>query len=159
MGNVTSSSNSDGNDGIYRVGFEDVQFVLKNGTTPSLYSHPTGGYILINTLPAHQQSCLIPKTTPVQEEESVMNQLLQNGRNYEIPIILYGKNAADDSVVRKYKQLIQLGFTHVFVYTGGMFEWLLLQDIFGQDQFPTTCRELDILKYRPSRRLGIPLLK
>jgi hypothetical protein len=36
----------------------------------------------------------------------------------------------------------------VFVYTGGLFEWLLLQDIYGKDEFPTTSDELDILKYR-----------
>ena len=29
-----------------------------------------------------------------------------------------------------------------------MFEWLLLQDIYGYDNFPTTIKELDILKYR-----------
>ena len=32
---------------------------------------------------------------------------------------------------------------------GGIFEWLLLQDIYGDDQFKTTSRELDILKYKP----------
>ena len=32
-----------------------------------------------------------------------------------------------------------------------MFEWLLLQDIYGDDEFPTTTKELDILKYK-----GVP---
>ena len=27
------------------------------------------------------------------------------------------------------------------------FEWLLLQDVFGEDLFPTTSKELDILKF------------
>ena len=31
-----------------------------------------------------------------------------------------------------------------------MFEWLLLQDIYGNEQFPTLGKELDILKYKPS---------
>jgi len=44
--------------------------------------------------------------------------------------------------------LLKLGFNSVFVYTGGIFEWLLLQDIYGKDEFPTTSEELDILKYR-----------
>jgi hypothetical protein len=30
-----------------------------------------------------------------------------------------------------------------------MFEWLLLQDIYGAASFPTTSKELDILKYKP----------
>ena len=38
---------------------------------------------------------------------------------------------------------------NVYVYPGGLFEWLLLQDIYGEDNFPTTLKELDILKYKP----------
>ena len=30
-----------------------------------------------------------------------------------------------------------------------MFEWLCLQDIYSSDLFPTTKKELDILKYKP----------
>ena len=32
-----------------------------------------------------------------------------------------------------------------------MFEWLLLQDIYGNDDFKTTQEELDILKYKPQK--------
>ena len=32
-----------------------------------------------------------------------------------------------------------------------MFEWLLLQDIYGNDNFPTTSKDLDILKYKPKK--------
>jgi len=31
----------------------------------------------------------------------------------------------------------------------------LLQDIYGDDEFPTTRKMLDILKYKPPRRFGI----
>ena len=48
----------------------------------------------------------------------------------------------------KYKQLLSLGFTNVSIYIGGMFEWLLLQEIYGEAPFPTTCHELDLLKYK-----------
>ena len=34
-----------------------------------------------------------------------------------------------------------------------MFEWLCLQDIYGDELFPTTSRELDIYKYRPNSNL------
>jgi hypothetical protein len=37
------------------------------------------------------------------------------------------------------------------MYLGGMFEWMLLQDIYGRDEFPTTSKVLDILKYKPKR--------
>ena len=47
-----------------------------------------------------------------------------------------------------------LGFVNINIYTGGMFEWLLLQDIYGNDEFKTTKRELDILKYRPDSKLN-----
>jgi hypothetical protein len=39
----------------------------------------------------------------------------------------------------------------VKVYFGGMFEWLLLQDVYGSDSFPTTSKEIDILKFKPLR--------
>ena len=41
-----------------------------------------------------------------------------------------------------------LGFTNIALYLGGLFEWLLLQDIFGFDNFPTTTKTIDILKYK-----------
>ena len=50
--------------------------------------------------------------------------------------------------IKKYHQLTNLGFYEVYVYVGGLFEWLLLQDIFGEENFPTTTKELDILKYK-----------
>ena len=40
-----------------------------------------------------------------------------------------------------------------------MFEWLMLQDIYGEKEFPTTKRELDILKYKPHKVLNIQLLE
>jgi hypothetical protein len=32
---------------------------------------------------------------------------------------------------------VSLGFKNVYIYLGGMFEWLLLQDVYGQKEFPT----------------------
>ena len=57
----------------------------------------------------------------------------------------------DEKMYKKYEQLVALGFTNVYVYVGGMFEWLLLQDIYGSELFPTTSEELDILKYKSQR--------
>jgi hypothetical protein len=35
----------------------------------------------------------------------------------------------------------------------------MLQDIYGEKDFPTTKKELDILKYKPNKVLNIPLLE
>ena len=40
-----------------------------------------------------------------------------------------------------------------------MFEWLCLQDIYGSDSFPTTQKELDILKYKANKSLGVKLIE
>jgi len=37
---------------------------------------------------------------------------------------------------------------NLYVYIGGLFEWLLLQDIYGDEEFPTTSKIIDILKYK-----------
>ena len=63
-------------------------------------------------------------------------------------ITLDWKNNSDKSVEDKYLKLQGLGFTNIYIYPGGMFEWLLLQDIYGEN-FRTTSKELDILKYKP----------
>ena len=120
---------------IRKVGFEDIQFVIK---------HKKRNYVLINTLTITEQNCLIPDTIAIKDEEAIINKHL----NKNIHIIIYGKNANDESIFKKYEQLLTLGCGSVFVYTGGLFEWLLLQDIYGKEEFPTTSDELDILKYR-----------
>jgi len=64
-------------------------------------------------------------------------------------IIVYGKNSNDITILHKYEQLIKLGFTNVHIYTGGIFEWMLLHEIYGKDLFKITNYEIDILRYRP----------
>jgi hypothetical protein len=59
----------------------------------------------------------------------------------------------------KYNQLKSLGFYNVFIYTGGLFEWLMLQDIYGDNEFPTSKKEIDILKYKQSKVLNLQLLE
>ena len=132
---------------IPRVNFEDIQFSIKNRDTT----------IIINTLSATQQDCLIQNTVPSYQEEEMINSLIKTGRK-DVKLILYGKNASDDVVFKKYQQLVQLGFYYVYIYPGGLFEWMLLQDIYGADDFPTTKKELDILKYKGNKILGIGLL-
>jgi hypothetical protein len=35
----------------------------------------------------------------------------------------------------------------------------MLQDIYGEKEFPTTKKELDILKYKPNKVLNVPLIE
>lgn len=132
---------------IQKINFEDMQTVYRN---PEIY-------IIINTLPISEQGCLIINTIKPEQEESTINRYLQNNKN--IRIIIYGRNSNDETIIKKYNQLIGLGFMNVYVYTGGIFEWLVLQDIYGYDDFPTTSKELDFLKFKPPKRLNIYCLE
>ena len=56
MGNKQSS--------VKKANFEDIQFLLKNNLNHSL---------LINTLNANEQDCLIKGTVNINKEESIIN--------------------------------------------------------------------------------------
>jgi hypothetical protein len=114
-------------------------------------------YLLINTLPESEQGCLIIGTVNANQEEALINKHLRGSKN--IQIIVYGRNCNDDKVFKKYQQLLQLGFFNVFIYSGGLFEWLMLQDIYGFNEFPTTSKQLDLLKYKPRQQLNVGLLE
>jgi hypothetical protein len=133
---------------IQKINFEDMQNVIKN---PEVY-------LLINTLPESEQNCLIPNTIAPVQEETMINTFLQK-RIKEIRIVIYGRNSNDDKIYEKYNQLLKLGFYNIFLYTGGLFEWLMLQDIYGFNEFPTTSKQLDFLKYKPKQVLNVGLLK
>ena len=122
-----------------KVGFDDVLHAIQHSDQ----------YIIINTLLSNEQECLIQGTVPIDTEETVVNTLLTQYEKVVRKIILYGKNSTDEFVEKKYSQLLGLGIGDVYIYSGGLFEWLLLQDIYGQKAFPTTKPVLDILRYRP----------
>ena len=72
---------------IRKIGFEDIQYVIK---------HKKKHYVLINTLSITEQTCLIPGTVAVNDEETIINRYL----NKKISIIIYGKNANDESILK-----------------------------------------------------------
>ena len=131
------------------IGYEDVLYA----------NSKMDNYVIINTMTGDIQNCLIKSTLSVDSETDILNKMVENYQYNSITIIIYGINSADETVDKKYKQLVDLGFSKVFIYTGGIFEWLLLQDVYGQDNFPTTSTTLDILKYKPKGRLHIQLIK
>ena len=138
MGNTAS---------IRKINCEDMQKACKN----------TNNYIIINTLDTSMQNCLILNTTKIENEEALINSIIKKTKNKNI--IIYGRNCNDEMVYKKYQQLVSLGFTNVYVYVGGMFEWLLLQDIYGGELFPTTSNELDILKYKSHRIFDVQYIQ
>jgi hypothetical protein len=134
-----------------KINYEDMQTVVKN---PEIY-------MLINTLPVNSQECLISTTVSVDKEEALINKYLKENRG--IRIIVYGKHCNDELVEKKYQQLLSLGFSEVYAYMGGLFEWLLLHDIYGKELFPVnntnSKKNIDILKFKAHPVLNISLIE
>ena len=126
---------------VPKVSYEDIQMIVYRNT------HVPHSTILINTLPPSIQHCLIKTTVDIRSEEQLINKCLMMTPN--VMIIVYGKNSNDITILHKYEQLVKLGFTNVHIYTGGIFEWMLLHEIYGKDLFKITRYEIDILRYRP----------
>jgi hypothetical protein len=131
--------------------FEDIQDLLSQPQEKT-QGPKTANKTLINILPSAEQACLIKGTLSIDAEEKTINEWVKSRRAVDQAIILYGKNSDDiGRLEKKRRDLRALGFHDVFVYPGGLFEWLLLQDIYGQELFPTTTQNPDILTFRPSR--------
>ncbi len=126
---------------VPKVSYEDLQMVVYRNMN---VQHST---LIINTLPPSLQHCLIKTTVDIRFEERVVNAFIN--KKPDIMIIVYGKNSNDITILHKYEQLVKLGFTNVHIYTGGIFEWMLLHEIYGKELFKITKYEIDILRYRP----------
>ena len=129
---------------IKRINFEDMQYCIKNKER----------FIIINTLTENEQSCLIETTIPASDEVNIINEQINNPTKN---IVIYGRNCNDEKVNEKYKQIKGLGLYNLCIYTGGLFEWLCLQDIYGDDEFLTTGR-VEILDYKPRKQIISTLL-
>jgi len=57
-----------------KVNYEDLQECILNKDR----------FIMINTLSNEQQSCLIKNTVPIQKEEEIINETLQNYREINV---------------------------------------------------------------------------
>ena len=102
--------------------------------------------ILINTLPLTRQDCLIKGTLKAFIEVEFINKLLKTNKNKEI--IVYGIHHTDLSVITKYNQLKKIGFKNVYIYFGGLHEWLMLQEIFDITNFQTDGNIKNIVDYK-----------
>ena len=118
--------------------FEDVQRFVS----------ATGAHILLNIMNETDQDVLIFKTLSVCDEVKTLETLIDDAE-FDYKILIYGKNMNDiEKILKKQKQLEALGFSEVYVYFGGLFEWVLLQDIYGKELFKTTRSVSDILRYK-----------
>jgi rhodanese-related sulfurtransferase len=107
-----------------RIGFEDIKFAITN----------PNDFILINTLSLENQGILIDSTIEAITEEKIINDMMMSCSHKKI--IVYGMNTSDTSVQIKIKQLQNLGFENIYSYDGGLFEWLLLGELFSLEEFP-----------------------
>ena len=128
-----------------KIGVDDIICLIQN---PKITDT-----ILINTLPIIEQQFLIKNTVSHDAEEKIINDSLH--QYSPCNIIIYGKNSTDKSIETKYHQLQYLGYpvTNLYIYYGGLFEWSLLQDVYGFDNFPTTANNIDILSFKPKKFL------
>ena len=132
-----------GNSSIQRINFEDIQYAQKHDL------------LIINTFPSSEQGLLIAKTVSWQQEIQAVEHAILNKKD----IFVYGRHSNDETIYIKYKQIRKLG-GKVYLYTGGLFEWLLLQDIYGASEFATTTtmKIVDVLKYKPPTLLNTKYL-
>ena len=127
----------------YKIGFEEMHRAIR----------APGQYCIIHTMEVGEQECLILGTVRAEEEEKRMDVILEKmGSN--IKVVVYGRNNVDDTVEKKYRQLVGLGLKEVYVYVGGLFEWVLLQELYGEDHFPTVGKCKDLLRFKPGILLG-----
>ena len=94
------------------------------------------GATIIHTMDENEKVLIFGTVVAEKESEKINKMLSKN--DYEKDIIIYGRNCHEyENLLKKQKQLASLGFKNIFIYLGGMFEWLLLQDVYGPKEFPT----------------------
>ena len=111
---------------LAKVTYEYVKEISTNNTQT----------LLVSTLKRDKEKYGIVRTLPIDNEENYINELI-NKRQYDVIIVVYGENMYDATVITKYHQLKKIGFNYCYIYFGGLFEWFLLQDVYGSEMFPT----------------------
>jgi hypothetical protein len=103
------------------------------------------GALIIHTMDENENVLIVGTLCANRETEKINKMMSKN--DYEKDIIIYGRNCREyENLIKKKKQLASFGFKNVYIYLGGMFEWLLLQDVYGSALFPTE-KPGDILSF------------
>lgn len=100
--------------------------------------------VLISVFDEDDQNLLIVGTVSCAKEVEAVERAIAA----KTSILVYGRNWHDERVYAKYAQIKKLGGL-VKVYLGGLFEWILLNEIYGNDRFPLTAKVVDLYQYRP----------
>lgn len=140
------------------LSFEDMEYIIQQlDKNQSLKSN----LIIIHTLKEYDELIHIKHTTHSSDEVRLINTYLNTNKN--INICIYGKNHSDYTVMKKYEQLQEIGFKNIFIYTGGLFEWLTLHQLYGEELYPVDILNsssyyhntiLDfMLKYKPETHI------
>jgi hypothetical protein len=118
------------------IGAKHLRDILVSG---SHHNHHNRQYLVVSVLPDAflQTEQLLPTTLSPEKEEEVINRILETGEIDQVTLILYGKNNTDTKVFEKYKKLHDRFGLNCVLYLGGMFEWLLLQKLHGEEAYPT----------------------
>jgi len=139
MGNYESA--------IKNANFDDIIMISND---PSKNAH-----ILIHVMDKEDEELLIKGTLLINEEIERVNSLLTYGK-MDVTIVIYGKNTDDFSkVIGKCRKLCNMWFCNIYAYLGGLFEWLLLQEIYGNEEIKTNiiCKK-NILDYKPAMSIS-----
>ncbi len=117
----------------------DIQNAVRSGKT------------VVHIMDVSDETILIKGTLTAYQEVEKINLWISNGA-FDNEIYIYGYSNADfNKLLQRHKQLLGLGFHKVYIYFGGMFEWLLLRDVYGATEFPLDGlikgAMVDILKY------------
>ena len=131
-----------------RASFEDILFLFK-------VEENENKTLLINTLPISEQSILIPKTFDATIEEHTINEIVERQHQHQWTIFIYGRNSTDHTIEKRYKQIYALGFSYsnIWIYYGGLFEYVMLQELYGKECFPLIGKitENDFFRLKPCR--------
>jgi len=89
------------NNSKFKINYEDMQLVCSHSYSNNNNNNNNNKYAIINTLDSTYQTCLIPNTIPIAEEEEVINDVITNSKKTKI--IIYGLNSNDEKVYSKYE--------------------------------------------------------
>jgi len=103
----------------------------------------TDRVLLFNGLKKQYHSCIIPRTIPYSD----MKKVIKNMKEENIAVVYcanYSCNASHKFAEKKLSHL-----ETVYIYRGGVFEWLLLQKKYGKKKYPTSgdCN-IEYMKHR-----------
>lgn len=106
---------------------------------PNYITDNSAKVILLATPQVDAKMWRIDRTLTPEMEEREINRIIQkyssSGKAPEEKIVYYGLNSVDRSPDEQAAKLASHGI-EASVYRGGVFEWLLLREVFGTDNYP-----------------------